>query len=246
VVHKEEGGIKREGAEPEKDTLSPIIMARSGTAGDQADVAERTHDAAVQHTKVATHENHGMIKEKLGREEKGPHKITPSNVEAGRITVGERMAVAEVTFEDQDQDGTEIEQMDLHEELARDGMDDPGITPQHMKLTQSQPEGRYNKLMKQEMEIRGRKRKAEILEEILQTREKDLCHHLETVREMLQVVRQKKMFIKRQEDSLRQKLVDARREHGLEETSDPKLAMTREIQGVGVKVEAGALSEELP
>lgn len=113
-----------------------------------------------------------------------------------------------------------------------------------MKLTQSQSEGRYNKLMKQEMEIRGRKQKAEILEEILQTREKDLCHHLETVREMLQVVRQKKMSIERQEGSLRQKLVDARREHGLEETSDPKLATTREIQGVGVEVEAGALSEE--
>ena len=129
VVHKDEGGIKREGAETEKDILSLIIMARSGTAGDHADVAERTHDATVQHTKVATHKNRGMIKEKLGREEKGPHKITLSNVEAGRISVGERMAVAEVTFEDQDQDGAEIEQMDPHEELARDGMDDPGITP---------------------------------------------------------------------------------------------------------------------
>jgi hypothetical protein len=78
VVHKDEGGIKREGAETEKDILSLIIMARSGTAGDHADVAERTHDATVQHTKVATHKNRGMIKEKLGREEKGPHKITLS------------------------------------------------------------------------------------------------------------------------------------------------------------------------
>ena len=200
----------------------------------------------MQHTKVATHKNRGVIEEKLGREGKSPRKITPSDVEAGRIreTVGEMMTVAEDTFEDQDQHGAEIEQMDVHEELARDGADDPVITSQDIKLAQSQPEGRHNKLMKLEMDIRGAKQKVEILEETLQAREKDLCNRLETVRQRLQAVRQRKILIERQEDSLRQKLVDARREHGLEETSDPKLATTREIQGVGVEVEAGALSEE--
>lgn len=249
---KEEEGTKREDVEPEKVPLSPAVTTRSGTGtgGEQADVAERTRDVAVQHTnlKVATHENRGMIEEKLGREEKSPHKITLLDVGEGRIreTVGEMMTVAEDTFEDQDQDGVEIEQMDVHEELVGDGVDDPVITPQGMKLAQSHPEGGYNKLMKQEMEIRREKQKVEILEETLQAREKDLCSRLEAVRQRLQAIRQRKTLIERQEDSLRQKLVDARRtrEQGLEEASEPKLATTQETQGTGVEVEADVLSEE--
>lgn len=246
VDRKEVEGTKRDGAEPEKDPLSPVVTARSGTGGDQADVAERMSDGAVQHTKVATHENREMIEEKLGREEKRPRKVTPSDVEAGRIreNVGEMMTVAEDAFEDQDQHGAEIEQMDVHEGLVRDGADDPVTTSQDMKLAQSQPEGKYNKLMKLEMDIHGTKQKVEILEETLQAREKDLCNRLETVRQRLQAIRQRKILIERQEDSLRQKLVDARREQGLEEASEPKLATTQETQGAGVGVEAEVVSEE--
>ena len=232
VDRKEEDGTKREGAQPEKDPLSQVVTARSGTGGDQADVAERTRDAAaaVQHTRVATHESRGMTEEKPGREERSPRKVIPSDVEAGRMreTVSEMMTVVEDTFEDQDQDGLEVEQMDVHEELARDGVDDSVIAPQDMK---SQPEGGYNRLLKQEMEIRGAKQKVEILEETLQAREKDLCNRLETVRQTLQAIRQRKTLIERQEDSLRQKLADARREQELEEASEPKLATTQEIQG---------------
>ena len=246
VDRKEVEGTKREGAEPEKDFLSPVVTARSGTGGDQADVAEWRSDGAVQHTKVATHENREMIEEKTGREEERPRKITPSAVEAGRIreTVGEMMTVAEETFEDLDQYGAEIEQMDVHEEPARDEADDPVKTPQDMKLAQSQPEGRYNKLMKLETEIRGTKQKVEILEETLQAREKDLCSRLETVRQGLQAIRQRKILIERQEGRLRQKLVDARMEQGVEEASGPKLATTQETQGAGVEVEVDVVSEE--
>jgi hypothetical protein len=187
-------------------------------------------------------------KRKLEREEKSARKITPSAVEAGRIreTIGDMMTVPEDTFEDQDRDGAEIEieEMDVHGEFAWDGVDDPVITPQGMKLAQSQPEGRYNELMKQEMEIRGAKQKAEILEETLQAREKDLCNRLETVRQRLQAIRLRKTLIERQEDSLRQKLADARREQGFEEDSEPKLSTTQEIQRARVEVEADVPPEE--
>ena len=232
VDRKEVGGTKCEGTEPAKDPLSPVVTAPSGTIGTQVGVAERPRDAMVQHTKVATHENRGMIEVKLGREGKNPQKNTPSD-EAGRIReiAGEMMTDAEDTFKNQDQDGAEVEPMDVPEELARDGVDDPVMTPQDMKLAQPQPEGRYNELMKQEMEIRGAKQKVEILEEILQEREDDLCNRLETVRQRLQVIRQRKALIERLEDGLRQKLVDVRREQGLEEAPEPKLAATQEIQG---------------
>jgi hypothetical protein len=168
----------------------------------------------VQHTGVATQESHGITREKAGREEKGPRKIIPSDVEAGRIreTVGEIRTVA--GSEDQDQDWLEVEQMDVHEELARGGADDPVVAPQN---TQSQPEGRYNRLVKQEMEIREAKQKVEMLEEILRAREKDLCNRLEAVKQRLQVIRQRKTLIERQEDSLGRELADARREQELEE-----------------------------
>ena len=230
---------------------SPVISRTLAYAMGRTQIVGSSHRPIPLDAEVDRREEEGT-RPKLGREEKSARKITPSTVEVGRIreTIGDMMTVAEDTFEDQDRDGAEIEieieieEMDIHGESAWDGVDDPVIKPQGMKLAQSQPEGKYNRLMKQEMEIREAKQKAEILEETLQAREKDLCNRLETVRQKLQVIRLGKTLIERREDSLRQKLADARREQGLEEDSEPRDSTTQEIQRARAEVEADVPPEE--
>ena len=211
---------------------SPVISRTLAYAMGRTQIVGSSHHPTPRDAEVDRREEEGT-KRKLEREEKSARKITPSAVEAGRIRVaiGDMMTVPEDTFEDQDQDGAEIEieEMEVHGEFAWDG--------------ESQPEGRYNMLMKQEIEIRGAKQKAETLEETLQAREKDLCNRLETVRQRLQAIRLRKTLIERQEDSLRQKLADARREQRLEEDSEPKLSTTQEIQRARVEVEVDVPEE---
>lgn len=59
------------------------------------------------------------------------------------------------------------------------------------------------------MEVRRAKTEVQILEETLQAREKDLCNRLETVRQKLEAVFQRKALVDRQGDEIREQLIDA-------------------------------------
>jgi hypothetical protein len=104
-------------------------------------------------------------------------------------------------------------------------------------LARSRTEGSYTRLKERETEIRKARTEVQILEETFQARERDLRSRLKIVTQSLEAIRQRKAFIYRQEDSLRQKLVDAGREQEVQEPAE------QELQVVGAEMEADALSE---
>ena len=87
------------------------------------------------------------------------------------------------------------------------------------------------------MEIRRAKQEVKDLEETLQAREKDLSSRLETVRQELEAIRQRKALIDRQEERIRQELVDGSKEQAVEMV-EPRLAAMQELQRVGMGPDA--------
>jgi len=69
--------------------------------------------------------------------------------------------------------------------------------------------------MKQDMEQPRERAELQILEEMLQEREKDLWSRLETVRRRLEVIRQRKALMDQEENDVQQKMLDTGTEQTL-------------------------------
>jgi hypothetical protein len=205
-------------------------------------VYREANDAEQAHRPPVITARSGIMEEGPRPEAKSPHRVSSSDVEAGRVReiVEEMKTVAKDIPKDQGQEGAEIDHTEVCGEPrpAKDETDDLTITRQRRTLAQPHPEGRYIELMEREMEIHRAKLEVKILEETLQAREKDLCDRLETVRQRLQVIRQRKALMDHQEDIRQQ----SRAGEHVVEAVEPRLAAVQEVQRAGV--EADALWEE--
>ncbi|KAI0246178.1 hypothetical protein BJV78DRAFT_1256986 [Lactifluus subvellereus] len=269
VDHNEEIGTKQEAVDlGERTSKSPGGADSLGTDGIQVDAIAMPRDTTARETngevkrgdaraeirsleaqREELRQKGGVRKEEeLQREAPAlqkPRRVTFAEVGARRTGEGVKETKAEAwcIAVNQDHEEPKARQRDVFKdsELATRETEGPILTLQNLELAQPWTERSYTGLKEREVEIRKARTEIQTLEETFQARERDLRNRLETVRLGLEAIRQRKAFIDRQEDDLRQKLVDASREQELEEVPEPA---ERELQVVGAEMEADALSEE--
>lgn len=263
VDHNEEIGTKQEAVKLGERTLKfPGEAERLGLGAVQVDTIATMRDATAhemdgevkrREARVETRSMEAQreeLRQKGGvRKEEELRREAPALPKPGRVTfaemgtrrigegVKEMKAEAWYVAEKRNHEEPKAEQRDVFKELATRETEGLILTPQNLELARSRTEESYTRLKECEMEIRKARTEVQVLEETFQARERDLRSRLEIVTQSLEAIRQRKAFIDRQEDSLRQKLVDARREQEVQEPAEQGL------QVVGAEKEVDALSE---
>jgi hypothetical protein len=258
--HKDDAGIKQKTVRFEETTLQfPIGADHLGTGGVQAEVIAATRDAMAQadgeakrkgaqvNTRILEAQREGL-RAKVGR--RGEELEFPGFRNTRKVTfadMGKRgkeelefpglRNTRKVTFVDV---GPKEDKRDVFKELTAHETEGPSVGFQNLILAQSRTEGRYTKPKERKVEIRRARTDVQILEERFQAIERDLHKSLETVRQGLEAIRQRKAFTGHQED-LGQMMVPASRGQEPEEDPEPELVIAeQELQGVGEEMEADA------
>jgi hypothetical protein len=217
--HQEEVVTTREALKLEETTLPFSRGVHSlGSGGAHADAIAQLTDGETgrkesqvkPHNLEAQSEVPGL---KAGRQEEGeqveflavqnPGKVTFADMRPRGAGECEKATKADAwcSARNQDDEGPNGDQRDVFEEFAAREIESSIVAAKSLISAQGRM---YTKLKDREMEIRRARRDNQLLEETFEAIEKDLCNRLETIRQGLETIRQRKAFIDREEDDLRQ------------------------------------------